>query len=143
MKTSKTFKDLVVWRKADELFHLVCEDVKRWQNGRMHHAIDLQLLDAVGSISANIAEGYGRGSPREFEQFLRYSRGSAAESDNWLWKAQQQGFITHERYAEYAQRLEELCRMLGSFIYELRKQPSRRPQLDSPIARQPDSSIAR
>jgi four helix bundle protein len=39
-----------------------------------------QLIRAVGSVSANIEEGYGRGFGKEFPQFLRISRGSARES---------------------------------------------------------------
>jgi four helix bundle protein len=42
-----------------------------------------QLIRAVGSISANIEEGYGRGFGKEYPQFLKYSRGSARESRGW------------------------------------------------------------
>ena len=66
MKTTKNFQKLIVWQKADTLFHMVCADTKTWPNDRVVNSIVFQLLDAAGSISANIAEGYGRGSPREF-----------------------------------------------------------------------------
>jgi len=42
-----------------------------------------QLTRSVGSISANIEEGYGRGFGREYPQYLRISRGSARESKGW------------------------------------------------------------
>ena len=38
-----------------------------------------QQIAAADSISANIEEGYGRGSRKEFIQFLNYSRGSTRE----------------------------------------------------------------
>src|SRR5688572_19758861 len=42
-----------------------------------------QLIRSVGSISANIEEGYGRGFGKEYPQYLRTSRGSARESKGW------------------------------------------------------------
>lgn len=42
-----------------------------------------QLIRSVGSINANIEEGYGRGFGKEYPQFLRISRGSARESKGW------------------------------------------------------------
>lgn len=46
-----------------------------------------QLTRSVGSISANIEEGYGRGSGKEYPFFLRISRGSARESKGWYIKS--------------------------------------------------------
>lgn len=42
-----------------------------------------QLVRAVGSIAANIAEGYSRGSAPERRKFLEYALGSARESVVW------------------------------------------------------------
>ncbi|KAF0202418.1 MAG: hypothetical protein FD170_1885 [Bacteroidetes bacterium] len=42
-----------------------------------------QLVRSVGSISANIEEGYGRGFGKEYPQYLRISRGSSRESKGW------------------------------------------------------------
>jgi len=42
-----------------------------------------QLTRSVGSISANIEEGYGRGFGKEYPHFLRIARGSAQESKGW------------------------------------------------------------
>ena len=136
METSKDPKKLILWQKADELFHMVCRDTKAWPDQRVAKAIVFQLLNAAGSISANIAEGYGRGSPKEFEQFLRFSRGSLAETDSWLSKAHQQNLLSDQRWSEYALRLEELRKISGAFISALRRQSSCAP------ARSLDRSIA-
>ena len=42
-----------------------------------------QMIRSVGSICANIEEGYGRGFGMEYPHFLRISRGSARESKGW------------------------------------------------------------
>jgi four helix bundle protein len=45
-----------------------------------------QLIRAVGSIGANIAEGYSRGSARDRARFYEYALGSAREARDWYWK---------------------------------------------------------
>ena len=122
MDKNKNYKDLIIWQKADLVFDMVCEDIKRWSDNKIANSIAYHLLDCAGSISANIAEGYGRGMPGEFEQFLRYSRGSSAQTDNWLFKAKKQSLITQQRYNQYTGLLTEINKMTGSFMHKLRAQ---------------------
>jgi four helix bundle protein len=46
-----------------------------------------QLYRALGSISANLAEGYSRISGRDRARFYEYALGSARESRDWYYKA--------------------------------------------------------
>lgn len=46
-----------------------------------------QLYRAVGSISANLAEGYSRGTGKDRARFYEYALGSARESRDWYYKA--------------------------------------------------------
>jgi four helix bundle protein len=46
-----------------------------------------QLYRALGSASANIAEGYSRGTGRDRARFYEYALGSARESRDWYYKA--------------------------------------------------------
>lgn len=46
-----------------------------------------QLYRVVGSISANIAEGYSRGTGRDRAHFYEYALGSARESRDWYFKS--------------------------------------------------------
>ncbi|MBL7159864.1 four helix bundle protein [Candidatus Microgenomates bacterium] len=69
----KSYKDLIIWQKADQLFHMVADDVNNWPNVRVAKAISYQVLSSAGSISTNIAEGYGRGGSKEFRQYFRQS----------------------------------------------------------------------
>lgn len=123
---TKTFKDLIIWQKSFEIFKMICEDVGKWPKEAVPRSISYQLLDSGGSMSANIAEGFGRGGPKEFEQFLRYSRGSLTESDDWLTKAVDLKLITDERYKDYCRKFEEISKMTASFINRLRNQSKRK-----------------
>jgi four helix bundle protein len=57
------------------------------QDGRTKSLAD-QLYRSLGSISANIAEGYSRGTSKERAHFYEYALGSARESRDWYFKAQ-------------------------------------------------------
>ena len=46
-----------------------------------------QLYRSVGSVSANLAEGYSRGSGKDRARFYEYSLGSAREARDWYYKA--------------------------------------------------------
>lgn len=125
METVKSFKDLKIWQKARTLFGMAYTDVAAWPRERGAQVLSYQLLRSAGSVGANISEGYGRGSPGEFEQFLRYARGSAAETDNWLCHACEVGLISMERYNEYSGLILEINKMSGAFIAKLRLQGKR------------------
>lgn len=56
------------------------------EDSRMRRLSD-QLYRAVGSISANIAEGYSKSTGRDRARFYEYALGSARESRDWYYKA--------------------------------------------------------
>lgn len=58
-------------------------DVTKLQQDRRMFGLSNQLYEALGSVSANIGEGYSRGSNKERAHFYEYSLGSARESRDW------------------------------------------------------------
>ena len=96
LQSRKNYKDLRIWQLSEEIFEMICEDIKKWPKNIIVNAITYQLIESGGSMGSNLAEGYGRGGPREFEQFTRIARGSMAESDSWLYKAMRQNLIKKE-----------------------------------------------
>lgn len=60
-------------------------DVTKLMQDRRTLGLSSQLYEAVGSVSANISEGYSRSSHKDQVRFYEYSLGSARESRNWYW----------------------------------------------------------
>lgn len=75
-----------VYRYALFLGELGWYDVTKLQQDRRTIGVSDQLYRALGSISANISEGYSRGSNKERAHFYEYSLGSARESRDWYYK---------------------------------------------------------
>jgi four helix bundle protein len=72
---NKRFEDLNVWRRSA----LLCENVFLYFNSKKCYQFKDHISRTVLSISSNIAEGFERGSDREFIRFLIYAKGSCGE----------------------------------------------------------------
>ncbi|MEO0558915.1 MAG: four helix bundle protein [Bacteroidota bacterium] len=64
------------------------------------------------SIPSNIAEGWGRNKKGEFDQFLRYARGSLFEVETQLVIAQDIGLSTQDEIQPLMNQLDILSRRL-------------------------------
>jgi four helix bundle protein len=71
--------DFGAYRKANELFGQVADDMTPLARNPLCVRLVGQQVAAADSIGANIDEGYGRGSKKEFAQYLLIARGSARE----------------------------------------------------------------
>ena len=68
------------YRKSCELFDLVVADLTPLARNPLCMRLVSQQLASADSIAANIEEGYGRKSRKDYSHFLVISRGSAAET---------------------------------------------------------------
>ena len=75
-----------------------------------------QFVRAVDSISANIAEGFGRFHKKDKIKFFQYSKGSVLESYDWTEKSKHRILITEDEYNELLQTLQKLPKSINSLI---------------------------
>jgi four helix bundle protein len=75
------------YRYALFLSDLCWYDVTKLTQDKRTLDLSDQLYRAAGSISANIAEGYSRGTGKDRARFYEYALGSARESRDWYYKA--------------------------------------------------------
>jgi four helix bundle protein len=71
---------------ADSLWRVEAYATLLAQDQRTY-SLSNQLYRALGSISANLAEGYSRGTGKDRARFYEYALGSARESRDWYFKA--------------------------------------------------------
>jgi four helix bundle protein len=104
---------------GDISWHDVC---KLYGDQRTKDLSD-QLYRALGSISANISEGYSRNSGRDRVRFYEYALGSARESRGWYHLGRH--ILGPEVITHRFDLLEQIARLLLTMIPEQRQQAIR------------------
>jgi four helix bundle protein len=89
------------------------------------YALGAQLRRAASSVPANIAEGFGRMTPRDYLRSLFIARGSLFEAESHLMLAQDVGHLTTEEVAEAVNLRAETGRSLSGLIVAIRGRVSR------------------
>ena len=92
MATYNSFEDLPVWKTAKELSILIYKTTSEGKL-RKDYGLKDQIQRAAVSVSSNIAEGFERGSKREFIQFLYIAKGSCGELRSQLNIAKDLGYL--------------------------------------------------
>lgn len=119
MATVKTFEDLVCWKKASDLKKAISVLVKDFPAEEKYRVTD-QLIRCTRSVTANIAEGFGRYHYQEFIQFCRQARGSLMETIDHLITASDEGYITKEKLEILKLDINECLALLNGFINYLK-----------------------
>lgn len=115
----KHYTDLEVWQRAHKLFLNIVEDIDMFPNKRASNIIADQVIRSSGSISSNIAEGFNR-SKAKFLNSLDIALGEANETENWLYKIRDLGYIGGERVEKQIEDTKIICRMLNNLISKIR-----------------------
>ncbi len=112
-----SYKELTVWKKSLSLVKAVYELTKSFPQSEQFGIIS-QMRRAAVSIPSNIAEGYGRRSPKEYKQFYSIAYGSALELDTQLIVCQELKLINPEEHKGAEEILQEVIKMLYVMIYK-------------------------
>src|SRR3990167_4652195 len=89
--------DISAYKTAFHLSNFVWNLIINWDYFTKD-TVGKQFVRAIDSISANIAEGFGRYGKKDKINFYRYSYGSLKESLDWNEKAKVRKLITAEQY---------------------------------------------
>lgn len=75
-----------------------------------------QFMRAIDSVSANIAEGFGRYGKKDKVYFYRIARASVYESLDWLEKSRRRELISEKEYTSFLRHLKELPKDINVLI---------------------------
>lgn len=114
------FEDLEVWKMAREFREAVYKLSDKFPKKEVY-CLTNQICRAVISITANIAEGYGRYHWQENIQFCRISRGSINEVLDHLYSALDCKYITKDEFDKYYQKGRRLEQIINGYIRYLEK----------------------
>jgi four helix bundle protein len=107
------FEHLIVWQDSREFCSSIYTITKSFPKEEFFSLTD-QLKRAAGSVSANIAEGAGSSSKKDFAHFLDIAIKSLYEVISHLYIAQDQKYITNSQRQELYNQAEKLVKQLKS-----------------------------
>jgi four helix bundle protein len=114
----RSHKDLDVWKKSVRLVVDLYRLTKRFPPEE-RFGLTAQIRRASTSVPANIAEGWGRGSTKEYIQFLKIARGSLTELDTHLIVSGELGYVDANESARIETAVSDVGKMLNRLIRAL------------------------
>ena len=115
----KSYRELLVWQRAVELTLLVYRLSEGFPT-RETYGLAAQIRRAGVSVPSNIAEGYGRGSRKEYIQFLCIAQGSLKELETQVIISERLGFSSATAAGDVLAESEVVGKMLGGLLRSLR-----------------------
>lgn len=114
------FEDLPVWKLAKDLTIKIYQ-ISKGEKFRKDYSLVDQIRKAAISVSSNIAEGFERGSRKEFIQFLYIAKGSLGEVRSQLQISYELGYINKENLSSLLSQSYDLSNQIGAFISSIKR----------------------
>ena len=115
----KDFRTLKVWQKANALEQEIVELAMGFPKYEQYRLID-QLVRAVRSIGANLAEGNSQWYIKKEKVHANIALGSTGEVRSHLITALQSNYISQEQYDNLDKKIVEIIKMLYGYINRLK-----------------------
>jgi four helix bundle protein len=124
-RTSKVrrFTDLEVWRRSHELFLSLLIDLEPLPHTRAAAILTDQSVRSLGSIGANISEGFNR-SKAKYLNCLDIALGEANETENWLYKLRDSNLMPRERANSHVAETIQIQKMITALSRSISRRSS-------------------
>lgn len=117
-----TFEELKCWQLAYELKVGLKKAIIESLPASERFELKSQMLRASRSVTANIAEGWGRFHYLDSNKFYYNARGSLSELLDHLIEARDENYIENEVYMLYRDKIQEALKVLNGFIFYLKRE---------------------
>lgn len=114
----RSYRDLIVWQKGMELAVDVYR-LTRLLPKQEEYRISGQMIRAATAIPANIAEGHGRGTRKDYAHFISIAKGSLAELETFILLSRNLELAPHDKCEAILISAEEVGRMLTALRSKL------------------------
>ena len=108
-------RNLEIWHEAVEVVKALYMLTRSWPKEELYGLIS-QARRAAVSVPANLAEGLGRGTPKETARFAQIALGSLYELDTLLYLSAELEYSPQDMIVPLRERLTSLAKRTSSFI---------------------------
>jgi four helix bundle protein len=120
----KNFGELQVWQKAHELTMLVFRLTEKFPRTDQFGIVS-QVRRSSSAVPANIAEGFGRGTTKEFLRSLQIARGELEETRYFMFLSKELGKISLEEFSAVSAGCDSTGKLINAIGRSLRERLSR------------------
>lgn len=120
MPTFKNFEEIEAWIRSRALCNRIF-DLTQLDKFSRDFELRNQINRSSGSIMDNISEGFERDNPKEFINFLRYSKGSCGEVRSQIYRAFDRKYISELIKDEIILECKKISSMISHLMSYLRK----------------------
>ena len=117
---TQSFEQLLVWQKGHQYVLSIYRITQLFPREEIFGLVN-QMRRAAASITANIAEGYAKISPKDKLRFYNISQGSLEETRNFVILSKDLGYITAEEKGCLEEQASEVSRLLNAYCTALIK----------------------
>jgi four helix bundle protein len=111
----RKFEDIPVWNESKKFVNDIYNLIFKNQKLAKDYSLTDQLKRASYSIMLNIAEGFERGSNKEFANFLNIAKGSAGEVRSILYILKENDYIKSAEFEDLYVKIETISAQLSNF----------------------------
>jgi four helix bundle protein len=126
MRARFRFEKLEIWQEARKMTQSVYRETQKFPRWELF-AMTSQLRCAAVSISANIAEGAGRNSDKDFAHYLEQGYGSLMEVAAIFYLALDEGYMNSPEVEPLFDELERLAKRIAALNRSLSVPTSKTP----------------
>ena len=116
------FEDIEAWKEA----RILVRDVYDFCSASKDYGFRDQIQRGSVSIMSNIAEGFDRGTNKEFIQYLIVARGSVSEVRSLLCVALDIGYLNEKRFNSLGNQCLKISNLINGFIRYLKEAERKR-----------------
>ena len=111
----KSFTDLISWQEGHKLVLMVYKITNEFPKTETYSVVD-QMRRAATSVTANIAEGFGRQGYKEKVQFYYMAQGSLTELKNFILISKDVGYLNKNNFNSIVEQSNHVHKLLQGLI---------------------------
>ena len=120
-----SYRDLKAWKLGIQLVKAIYGITNRWPDSELYGLVSQSRRAAV-SIPANIAEGQGRRTTKDFLRHLSIAYGSLMELETHLIIAAELSYLSRDEFKALEARTFEMAKVLSGLTRSLTSKTEKR-----------------
>lgn len=109
------FEDMAVWQESQKLAVIIYTLTKNFPTDEIY-GLTSQIRRASSSVSANIAEGFGRGSNKDKAHFYHIALGSLLETKNFIYLSAKLDYVGQNQTDSVITQIESIHKQITAIL---------------------------